>query len=58
MCPRSPPPPKPVVPAAAPAPPLEMAEEPRIGEGRKKENITVRGSKDVSYRRPDEGMKM
>lgn len=56
MCPKAPKT-ETVIPAAAPAAPLPVAEEVGIGKTRKAENVAVRGSKDVTYRRP-EGMEM
>lgn len=58
MCPKSGKPPELVTPADAPAAPLPVAEDVRIGDARKKENIATRGTPDVTYRRKDEGMTM
>lgn len=47
-------PPKTYEPAAAPAPPLPVAEEPDIGDQRRKQNIKLFGKDTPSYRRRGE----
>lgn len=47
-------PPKQFTPAAAPAPPLGIAEEPDIGERRRRQNISLFGKDTPTYRHREE----